>query len=397
MSHRRKTLITADGRTFTEGDIITLDGATGEVLAGAAEMLEPALDDAFQTLLDWADEVRDIGIRANADTPADARMARNFAAAGHRAVPDRAYVLRGRPPDGDARDDLRRHPRGPAADAGPAAADAAQRFHRAVRDHAGPAGLHPPVRPAAARIPAVRPRGPARSGRIAGPADRRCDPPGRAAAANSTRCWGCAACGWASPCPRSTTCRPAPSSRRRSRPAATAHPVVPEIMIPLVSAKREVELVKTRIDAVAAAVRNETGSDFTYRLGVMVETPRACLRADEIARPCGVPQLRHQRPDADDLWPQPRRCRAVHVGLCQPGRLPRGSVPHARHRRGRRTADHRRRTRAHWPARTSPCRSAANMAATPNRLPSAGTPDSTMCRVRRSAFPVRGLPRRIWR
>jgi len=60
-------------------------------------------------------------------------------------------------------------------------------------------------------------------------------------------------------------------------------PVVPEIMIPLVSAMREVELVKIRVDAVAAAVRTETGRDFTYRLGVMVETPRACLRAEEIA------------------------------------------------------------------------------------------------------------------
>jgi len=54
-------------------------------------------------------------------------------------------------------------------------------------------------------------------------------------------------------------------------------------MIPLVSASREVELVKTRIDAIAAAVRNETGQDFSYRLGVMVETPRAALRSGEIA------------------------------------------------------------------------------------------------------------------
>jgi hypothetical protein len=54
-------------------------------------------------------------------------------------------------------------------------------------------------------------------------------------------------------------------------------------MIPLVSARREVELVKNRIDAVAAAVRNESRKDFTYRLGVMVETPRAALRAGEIA------------------------------------------------------------------------------------------------------------------
>jgi pyruvate,orthophosphate dikinase len=60
-------------------------------------------------------------------------------------------------------------------------------------------------------------------------------------------------------------------------------PVVPEIMIPLVSAAREVEIVKTRIDAVAAAVKNEQKAEFTYRLGVMVETPRAALRAGEIA------------------------------------------------------------------------------------------------------------------
>jgi pyruvate,orthophosphate dikinase len=61
-------------------------------------------------------------------------------------------------------------------------------------------------------------------------------------------------------------------------------PVVPEIMIPLVSAMREVELVKANVDAVAVAVRSETGVNFDYRLGVMVETPRAALRASEIAQ-----------------------------------------------------------------------------------------------------------------
>src|SRR5690606_5185902 len=60
-------------------------------------------------------------------------------------------------------------------------------------------------------------------------------------------------------------------------------PVVPEVMIPLVSAMREVEMVKARIDAVASRVRSATGIDFAYRLGVMVETPRAALRAADIA------------------------------------------------------------------------------------------------------------------
>ena len=60
-------------------------------------------------------------------------------------------------------------------------------------------------------------------------------------------------------------------------------PVIPEIMIPLVSAKREVELVRARIDGIASMVRSETATDFDYRLGIMVETPRAALRANDIA------------------------------------------------------------------------------------------------------------------
>ena len=64
-------------------------------------------------------------------------------------------------------------------------------------------------------------------------------------------------------------------------------PVVPEVMIPLVSARREVEMVKARIDGVAALVRTKAKADFDYKLGVMVETPRAALRAGEIAQHAG--------------------------------------------------------------------------------------------------------------
>ena len=67
---------------------------------------------------------------------------------------------------------------------------------------------------------------------------------------------------------------------------ANGHAISPEMMLPLVSARREVELIKTDIDAVAAAVRTETGADFSYRVGVMVETPRAAFRADEIVQHC---------------------------------------------------------------------------------------------------------------
>jgi len=79
----RKRLITApDRRQFKAGDVVTVDGSTGQILAGEPALLEAALDEAFQTLLSWADDARDIGIRANADTPADARAARTFSAEG---------------------------------------------------------------------------------------------------------------------------------------------------------------------------------------------------------------------------------------------------------------------------------------------------------------------------
>src|SRR5690606_19202802 len=64
---------------------------------------------------------------------------------------------------------------------------------------------------------------------------------------------------------------------------AAHEPVVPEIMIPLVSANREVEMIKARVDAVAGAVEREQGVRPQYRIGVMVETPRAALRAGDLA------------------------------------------------------------------------------------------------------------------
>ena len=65
-----------------EGDKITIDGATGEVILGEVPMIEPELSGEFLTILKWSDEVRRLGVRANADTPEDARKAREFGAEG---------------------------------------------------------------------------------------------------------------------------------------------------------------------------------------------------------------------------------------------------------------------------------------------------------------------------
>ena len=72
----------ARGRTFKAGDIVTVDGAKGEVLAGAMQMTQPELTGDFATLMGWADAVRRLKVRANAETPLDARTALQFGAEG---------------------------------------------------------------------------------------------------------------------------------------------------------------------------------------------------------------------------------------------------------------------------------------------------------------------------
>jgi pyruvate,orthophosphate dikinase len=64
----------------------------------------------------------------------------------------------------------------------------------------------------------------------------------------------------------------------------TGHPVIPEVMVPLVMGAPELDLVKGRIDAMAQAVKKESGTEFTYQVGTMIELPRAALRAEEIAQ-----------------------------------------------------------------------------------------------------------------
>jgi pyruvate,orthophosphate dikinase len=72
----------ARGRTFKAGEVITIDGSKGEILAGAVKMVEPELTGDFAILMGWADAARRLKVRANAETPLDARTARQFGAEG---------------------------------------------------------------------------------------------------------------------------------------------------------------------------------------------------------------------------------------------------------------------------------------------------------------------------
>lgn len=278
----KKLLISPDGRVFKEGDIITIDGTSGDILAGEPQMIESAQDDAFETLMAWADEVRDIDIRANADTPADARTARHFKAQGiglcrteHMFFEaDRLTVMR-EMIFADAPEDRRA---------------ALERLLPMQRDDFTKLfgimqGLPVCIRlfdpPLHEFLPHDRPGHRALAEALDLPLSdvtRRVE-----ALSEYNPMLGMRGVRLGITVPEIYDMQARAIFEATIAANKDGDPVVPEIMIPLVSAKREVEIVKTRIDAVAAAVHNETGIEVSYRLGVMVETPRAALLAGEIA------------------------------------------------------------------------------------------------------------------
>ncbi|THD75638.1 pyruvate, phosphate dikinase [Thalassobius vesicularis] len=279
---RRNTLMAPDGREFRAGDIITIDGTNGEVLAGEAPMLEAAQDDAFQTLMGWADEHRDIGVRANADTPADATTARNFGAQGiglcrteHMFFEaDRLTVMREMIFADDSEDRRAALERLLPMQR----ADFAELF-RIMQGQPVCIRLFDP--PLHEFLPSDR----AGHRELAEALDLPLSDVTRRVEALSeyNPMLGMRGVRLGITVPEIYEMQARAIFEATIEASRDGDPVVPEVMIPLVSAKREVELVKTRIDGIAAAVRNETGVNFAYRLGVMVETPRAALRAGEIA------------------------------------------------------------------------------------------------------------------
>ncbi|WP_187431161.1 Pyruvate, phosphate dikinase [Roseobacter fucihabitans] len=281
----KNQLVTKDGRVFTTGEVITVDGTSGEVLAGAPKMREAALDESFRKLMDWATEFCDIGIRANADTPADAQTARNFNAQGIGLCrTEHMFFEAGRltvmremifaETSEDRRAVLERLL--------PMQREDFTQLFRIMEGQPVCIRLFDP--PLHEFLPSDR----VGQRELAEALDlplsdvtRRID-----AMSEYNPMLGLRGVRLGVTVPEIYEMQARAIFEATIEVNSTGTAVVPEIMIPLVSARREVELVKTSIDAVAAAVRTERDQAFDYRLGVMVETPRAALRAAEIAPHC---------------------------------------------------------------------------------------------------------------
>ncbi|HET9904374.1 MAG TPA: pyruvate, phosphate dikinase [Xanthobacteraceae bacterium] len=275
--------MTIAGRVFRKGDVITIDGAAGQVLAGRVAMLEPTLAGEFGTLMSWADAVRRLKVRANADTPNDARVAVKFGAEGiglcrtehmffegDRIVAVREMIL--------ADDEKGR--RAALAKLLPMQREDFTALFEIMR------GLPVTIRLLDPPLHEFLPHGEAEIAEVAKSmgADPRKLAERARELAEFNPMLGFRGCRLAIAYPEI-----AEMQARAIFEAAveagkrTGKPVTPEIMVPLIATKREFDLVKERIDAMAEAVASETGTRVEYQTGTMIELPRACLKAGEIA------------------------------------------------------------------------------------------------------------------
>ncbi len=270
-------------RRFAKGDIVTIDGSTGEVMAGAVATVQPELSGDFGTLMTWADGVRRLKVRANAETPADAATARKFGAEGiglcrtehmffdeQRILAVREMIL--------ADDEAGR--RAPLAKILPMQrADFVELFRIM-------AGLPVTIRLLDPPLHEFVPKTDEEIAALAAASGLDADKlRARAAELHEFNPMlghrGCRL-GISYPEIYEMQARAIFEAAIEAGDVAGA-PVVPEVMIPLVASKRELDLLKARIDQVAKDVAQAKGKAVTYLVGTMIELPRAALLANEIA------------------------------------------------------------------------------------------------------------------
>jgi pyruvate,orthophosphate dikinase len=275
--------LSAGATRLQAGDIITLDGATGEVFAGSVAMIEPALSGDFGTLMTWADGLRRMKVRTNAETPLDAETARKFGAEGiglcrtehmffdpARIGAVRQMIM--------ANDETGR--RTALAKLLPFQR---QDFHDLFRIMAG---LPVTVRLLDPPLHEFLPHQESELADVAEALGTDLESMRRRAAelAEANPMLGHRGCRLGITYPEIYEMQARAIFEGALAAAADAGQApVPEIMIPLVGTKKELELTRAQIEKVAAEVFAEAGQTLEYSIGTMIELPRACLIADQIA------------------------------------------------------------------------------------------------------------------
>jgi pyruvate,orthophosphate dikinase len=274
--------LSAGGVVVRAGDILTLDGATGEVFVGAVKMIEPQLSGEFGTLMAWADEARRLKVRANAETPLDADTARKFGAEGiglcrteHMFFdPARIGAVRQMIMANDERG--RR-----------AALEKLLPFQREdfVSLFKIMAGLPVTIRLLDPPLHEFLPHGEQELADVAQALgmDTHAISERAAELSETNPMLGHRGCRLGVSFPEIYEMQARAIFEAAVEVGKTGAAPVPEIMIPLVGIKRELDITRAQVDKVAKAVFAETGTTIEYSVGTMIELPRAALTADSIA------------------------------------------------------------------------------------------------------------------
>lgn len=276
-------LMTVNGTTIRKGDWITLDGGSGEVFAGKMPTVEPELSGDFATLMSWADEFRELGVRANADIPRDARVARQFGAEGIGLCRTEHMFF-----EGDRIDAMREMILADTVEerrAALAKIEPLQQgdFEGLFREMAGlPVTIRTLDPPLHEFLPHDDDEIEALASKLG------VDPRKVKARVESLReanpMLGFRGCRLGILYPEITEMQARAIFKAAVKVKAEGIDVHPEVMIPLVGHVSELKLQEEIVRRVAAEVFAEAGIEVPYLVGTMIELPRAALVADEIAQ-----------------------------------------------------------------------------------------------------------------
>lgn len=274
--------LSAGGVVIQQGDVVTIDGASGEIMRGMIPTVQPELSGHFKTLMGWADELRRMKVRANAETPLDARTARKFGAEGiglcrtehmffdeGRIVPMQCMIV--------AEDEAGR--RQALSKLLPMQRQDFIELFEIMQ------GLPVTIRLLDPPLHEFLPKTDAEIKVVAEEAKVSIERVRSRAAAlhESNPMLGHRGCRLGISYPEIYEMQVQAIFEAIVETRRRGETVVPEIMIPLVATKAEIDIMKNLVDRVAGNVKKSANTEFDYMVGTMIELPRAALRADAIA------------------------------------------------------------------------------------------------------------------
>ncbi len=271
------------GTTVKKGDYISIDGLTGEVMLGKVDTIDPEIFEEFDKFLKWADEIRWIGVRANAETPEDARRARKFGAEGiglarteHMFfMGERIYAMQEM-----ILAKTKEEREKALAKLLPMQREDFKELFKAMDGFPVTIRLLDP--PLHEFVPRTDEQIKELSERTGVPEDVIREKAESLREANPML--GHRGCRLAITYPEIAEMQVRAIIEAAIEAKKEGVKVKPEIMVPIVSLKAELDLMKELIDRVAKEVMKEKGEEIEYLVGTMIELPRAALTADEIAK-----------------------------------------------------------------------------------------------------------------